>query len=552
MALVPCPICSKEIPMHAINKHLDSNCSTESETPTSSAEPPKTPKTPRTPKTPKAPLASIFTSRKSSVAIVPTPPPLRSKAETQFPRPSPRLEKRGFEDEDVKQDAPVHHQQQPPPTKRLKASDVLRGAMPLAEKMRPMSLDEVCGQDLVGKGGVLRGLIEEGRVPSMILWGSPGCGKTTIARVISNVSKARFIELSATASGIPEFKKVFQEARSELLLTGKKTILFVDEIHRLNKTQQDAFLAPVEKGEITLIGATTENPSFKVQSALLSRCRTFTLTKLSQSSIEAILRRALSSESPDHPKLSPLLDDELLSHLALFSDGDARSALNLLELSLSLCTQPNITKSRLKQSLTKTLVYDRSGDMHYDHISAFHKSIRGSCADAALFWLGRMLAGGEDPLFIARRMVVIASEDVGLADNSMLSLATATVLAVQQVGLPEARINLAHCATALALARKSTRAYKAYGKVVGLLEGDPGMAGAPVPLHLRNAPTRLMEELDYGRGYKYNPDYREGRVKQEYLPKELGGIRFLDDNDLGDRVDPDLEDEEDSEYNCAL
>jgi putative ATPase len=262
------------------------------------------------------------------------------------------------------------------------------------------------------------------------------------------------------------------------------------------------------------IGATTENPSFKVQSALLSRCRTFTLTKLSQSSIEAILRRALSSESPGS-KPPALLDDELLTHLALFSDGDARSALNLLELSLSLCTQPNITKTRLKQSLTKTLVYDRSGDMHYDHISAFHKSIRGSCADAALFWLGRMLAGGEDPLFIARRMVVIASEDVGLADNSMLSLATATVLAVQQVGLPEARINLAHCATALALARKSTRAYKAYGKVVSLLGEDPEKAGAPVPLHLRNAPTRLMEELEYGRGYKYNPDYREGRVKQE-------------------------------------
>jgi putative ATPase len=267
------------------------------------------------------------------------------------------------------------------------------------------------------------------------------------------------------------------------------------------------------------IGATTENPSFKVQSALLSRCRTFTLTKLSQANVESIINRALDTESPKDadgtPSISPLLDEEMVTYLARFADGDARTALNLLELAMNLSTRPGVSKDDIKNSLTRTLVYDRSGDMHYDTISAFHKSVRGSDPDAALFWLARMLNGGEDPLFIARRMVVIASEDVGLADNSMLSLATATFTAVQQVGLPEARINMAHCAVALALAKKSTRAYRGLGKAMEALEKDPVIAGAAVPLHLRNAPTKLMKELNYGKEYKYNPDYKDGKVKQE-------------------------------------
>lgn len=267
------------------------------------------------------------------------------------------------------------------------------------------------------------------------------------------------------------------------------------------------------------IGATTENPSFKVQSALLSRCRTFTLTKLSQVNMERIVRRALTAESPKDPKGVPItpppLDKEMIAYLARFADGDARTALNLLELAMNLSTHAGVTKDDIKKSLTWTLVYDRSGDMHYDTISAFHKSVRGSDADAALFWLARMLNGGEDPLFIARRMVVIASEDIGLADNSMLSLATAAFTAVQQVGLPEARINLAHCAVALALAKKSTRAYRGLGKAMDVVGKDPVVAGAAVPVHLRNAPTKLMKELNYGVGYKYNPDYRDGKVKQD-------------------------------------
>lgn len=267
------------------------------------------------------------------------------------------------------------------------------------------------------------------------------------------------------------------------------------------------------------IGATTENPSFKVQSALLSRCRTFTLTKLEQKHVEAIIWRAVRAESPEDAEgkkmVSRLLDGEMVRYLARFSDGDARTALNLLDLAMNLTNRPGITKEDIRESLTHTLVYDRSGDMHYDTISAFHKSVRGSDPDAALFWLGRMLNGGEDPLFIARRMVVIASEDIGLADNSMLSLATAAFTAVQQVGLPEARINLAHCAVALAMAKKSTRTYRGLKKVMEVLEKDPVVAGAAVPVHLRNAPTKLMKELGYGAEYKYNPDYKDGKVKQE-------------------------------------
>jgi putative ATPase len=253
--------------------------------------------------------------------------------------------------------------------------------------------------------------------------------------------------------------------------------------------------------------------------ALLSRCRTFTLTKLSQANVEAIIRRALDAESPTDSSgtalISPLLDEEMVTYLARFADGDARTALNLLELAMNLSTRKGVTKENIKKSLTHTLVYDRGGDMHYDAISAFHKSCRGSDPDAALYWLGRMLNGGEDPLYIARRMVVIASEDIGLADNSMLSLAIATFTAVQQVGLPEARINLAHCATALAMAKKSTRAYRALGKVMDMLGKDPVIAGLAVPIHLRNAPTKLMKELNYGAEYKYNPDYKDGKVNQE-------------------------------------
>lgn len=341
-----------------------------------------------------------------------------------------------------------------------------------------------------------------------------------------------------------------------------------DEIHRFSKSQQDVFLGPVEAGQITLIGATTENPSFKVANALMSRCRTFTLTKLTDDGIFGILKRALIREIPGLPTPSPspssedhmkredeehksssndddsyhlLTDDHyaLVRYLANFADGDARTGLNLLELAVDLCGRPHMTAEDIKKSLTQTLVYDRAGDQHYDTISAFHKSVRGSNADAALYYLARMLQSGEDPLYVARRMIVMASEDIGLANNTLLSLATATYTAAQVVGMPECRINLAHCAVALCEAPKSVRSYRGLCAAYDSLK-EPGMAGLPIPIHLRNAPTKLMKELGYGKEYKYNPDFVDGRVVQDYLPEKLEGRKFLSPDHLGDKVDPEI------------
>ena len=402
----------------------------------------------------------------------------------------------------------------------------------------------------------------EDKVPSIILWGPPGTGKTTIARCMAQLAGTRFVEINSTSSGVAECKKIFIEAKNEHGLTGKRTLIFCDEIHRFSKSQQDVFLGPSESGQIILIGATTENPSFKVASALLSRCRTFVLAKLSDEHIFGLLRRALELEVPGllpTPSPSPTAETQepiaqlsapqlgyhllssdnfaLLHYLAAFADGDARTGLNLLELALDLCKKPDITIEDMKRSLTQTLVYDRAGDQHYDTISAMHKSIRGGDADAALYYLARMVKSGEDPLYIARRLIVIASEDVGLADNSMLSLATATYAAAEKIGMPECRINLAHCAVAMSLAPKSTRAYRGL-KAADAALNEPGVAGVPIPLHLRNAPTKLMESLGYGLGYKYNPDYVDGRVVQEYLPERLEGRKFLGSKNLGERIDP--------------
>jgi putative ATPase len=425
-----------------------------------------------------------------------------------------------------------------PPPKRTKANSAILKAAPLAERMRPRTLDDVYGQELVGTHGILRGLIEADRVPSMILWGSAGTGKTTIARLIANNVGSRFVEINSTSSGVQECKKIFADARGELGLTGRKTILFCDEIHRFSKAQQDVFLGPVESGQVTLIGATTENPSFKVQNALLSRCRTFTLSKLTGKDVAKILMHALEKERENYEP-TDLVDEVLVEYLAAFADGDARTALNLLELAMELSKRQGMTLGKLKSALTKTLVYDRAGDQHYDTISAFHKSIRGSDPDAALYYLARMIQSGEDALYIARRLVVVASEDVGLADNSMLSLATSAYTAAEKIGLPEARIALAHATVALALAPKSTRAYRGLSNAMEKLQ-EPGIAGLPIPLHIRNAPTRLMKEMGYGKEYKYNPDYVDGKVSQDYLPDQLKGSKFLEDMDLGTRIDPDL------------
>ena len=536
-SMVSCPICSTLVKQANINAHIDSGCvAFVDESPDSHS--PQVANFFRTSSSKKATEASPPThverrqpSHNAGNAFTNGNKPVFSQS-TSTKRPSP----------DASFEAIITQNPTFPPdepsSKRLKLTAAQR-AQPLAERMRPRTLDEVQGQDLVGPQGVLRGLIESDRVPSMILWGSAGTGKTTIARVIAHMVGSRFVEINSTSSGVAECKKLFAEAKSELGLTGRKTIIFCDEIHRFSKSQQDVFLGPVEAGTITLIGATTENPSFKVQSALLSRCRTFTLVKLTTDNVTSILKRALQIEGPNYDP-SDLVDEELIKYLAAFGDGDARTALNLLELAMDLSRRPETTKENIKTALTKTLVYDRAGDQHYDTISAFHKSVRGSDPHAALYYLARMLQSGEDALYIARRMVVIASEDIGLADNSMLTLATSTYTAAEKIGMPEARINLAHCTVALALSKKSTRAYRGLGNAMAALK-EPGVAGLPIPVHLRNAPTRLMKEMGYGKEYKYNPNYVNGRVKQQYLPEELRASTFLEDRDLGTEVDEELD-----------
>ena len=580
--MVVCPICNRGVKASAINSHIDSGCQTSllddtTADPTSSSPPPNGAQSysqsqpPSSTQTKRSASTFFQTPAAKRQALAQGRPPLGTNgngngsllkvgAKRSYDEgpgyngspAGPRSQNNGANGTNgggrenagpSAQNGDDSGSSGAPLTKRRKNTRTA----PLAERMRPDTLDDVFGQDLVGPNGVLRSLIESDRVPSMILWGGSGTGKTTIARCVARRVGSRFIELNATSTGVAECKKLFGEAANELGLTGRRTIIFCDEIHRFNKGQQDVFLKPVEAGTITLIGATTENPSFKVQAALLSRCRTFTLQPLTEDDIQRILLRALQQEiEHDGLELSPLIDEELLRYLSAFADGDARTALNLLELALSLTTKPPTpdsplpTKESIKAALTKTLVYDRAGDQHYDTISAFHKSVRGSDPDAALYYLGRMLQSGEDPLFVARRMVVIASEDVGLADNSLLPLATATYTATQQIGMPEARIPLAHCAVALCLAPKSTRAYRGLNNALSALQ-EPGVAALPVPVHLRNAPTRLMREMGYGREYKYPPNYRDGRVKQEYLPDGLVGRRFLEERDLGTEVDPDVE-----------
>jgi putative ATPase len=557
--MVHCPICDKPVKETNINRHLDSECRSFIEEP---SPPPTTQSKSKTANffsTPavkrtgsfrdagSSPLVNGHSSTQQTPSSKPLAPPSFSTQPVSATK-RPALDDDRADQQEQKTAGPV-------PKKQKKSH------APLAERMRPTSLDEVAGQELVGPNGVLRGLIVTDRVPSMVLWGGPGTGKTTIARLIAQTAGCRFVEINSTSSGVGECKRLFEEAKNESRLTGRKTIIFCDEIHRFSKSQQDVFLAPVEAGQVTLIGATTENPSFKVVNALLSRCRTFTLAKLDDKDIFAILKRALFREIPE---LSPssasphssedqtstsspanshhLLvesDFSLLHYLASFSSGDARTALNLLELAIDLTTNPAVTTDSIKASLTQTLVYDRAGDQHYDTISAFHKSVRGSNADAALYYLARMLQSGEDPLYIARRMVVIASEDVGLADNTMLSLATATYSAAEKIGMPECRINLGHCAVALALAPKSVRAYRGLNAAYAALK-EPGTAGLPVPIQLRNAPTKLMKEIGYGAEYKYNPDFADGKVAQEYLPEGLKERTFLGEMDLGEKVDPDF------------
>lgn len=461
----------------------------------------------------------------------------------------------------------------PPKSEILRKSQELmklrkESSLPLAQRLRPKSLDDFFGQEkLVGPNGILRNIINTDQIPSFILWGVPGVGKTSLARIIASSSSYKFVEVSGADSNAKKLKEAFANAENEKHLTGRKTILFLDEIHRFNKAVQDLLLPVVERGVVTVIGATTENPSFTLNNALLSRMHTFVMEPLPHHALVKIINRGLLIVNKTRHLIHKLhliaLNKEAIDHIAKLSTGDSRVALNILEsinaylsglkyqefteledaeqgLSQAANGEIGIIKINL-ENLTPLLstknyhqMYDKQGESHYDTISAFHKSVRGSNADAALFYLAKMLSGGEDPLFIVRRMIVIASEDIGVRDSSMLPFMISALEALKFVGMPEGQIILAHCAVKLARSLKSTKSYRGLNSALGLLKENPEITRLPIPLHLRNAPTKLMKELGYGEDYKYNPNYKYGKNKQLYFPLELGEkTKFLEETHLG-------------------
>ncbi len=394
--------------------------------------------------------------------------------------------------------------------------------IPLADRMRPKMLGDFVGQEkLLGEGKILKKAIEIDNIPSMILWGPPGSGKTTLASIIAKITKGEFVKLSATTSGVKDLRSEIKKAE-ELKIKNIKTILFIDEIHRFNKSQQDTLLPFVENGTIILIGATTENPSFEVNNALLSRCRVFVLEKLKPAHIVEILKKAFGDESVGLGKSKVEINEKDLEFLAEMSDGDARVALNALEFASDISKK--IDKKIIEDALQRSLAYDKNGEEHYNIISALHKSMRGGDANASLYWLARMLEGGEDPLYIARRLIRFASEDVGIANSLALDQAVAAYQACHYIGMPECSVNLAQAVVYMAKSKKSNELYKAYNKAVSDIKKYGNL---PVPLHIRNAPTKLMKNLNYGKDYKYSPDF-DYNEEQEYFPEKLKKRKYLD------------------------
>jgi putative ATPase len=408
---------------------------------------------------------------------------------------------------------------------------------PLAARMRPRTFHEFVGQEhIVGTGRVLRRAIEAGQLPSIILWGPPGSGKTTLAYIIANATASYFSPISAVSAGVGDLRRIIEEAKGRRKFYQQRTILFIDEIHRFNKAQQDAVLPFVEDGTITLIGATTENPSFEVVSPLLSRCQVLGLSPLSDAEIQVIILRALRDKLKGLGALNVELAPDALSHLITMSNNDARIALNSLEVA-ALATPPSaegkrrISLSTIEDAVQRrALRYDKGGDQHYDVISALHKSMRGSDPDAALYWLARMIEAGEDPLYIARRLVRFASEDVGMADPEALVIAVAAQQAVHFIGIPEGNLALAQAVVYLATAPKSNSLYQAYSRVRDEVRRGPATS---VPLHLRNPETSLMKEMGFGKGYRYAHDYPGHFIRQQYLPDELKGRQYYTPSDQG-------------------
>ena len=412
-----------------------------------------------------------------------------------------------------------------------------RQMMPLAARMRPRSFDDFVGQEkILGPDKVLRRTIEHDRLTSIILWGPPGSGKTTLAEIIASVTEAQFVALSAVSAGVADLRRVVDTARKLTDFNGQRTVLFIDEIHRFNKAQQDAVLPHVEQGTITLIGATTENPSFSVNAALLSRCRVFRLEKLADADVMQLVQRALTDAENGFGERNVGYDEDALERLVRMADGDARVALTALEMAVSVAAtdkegRPVISLEAVEDAMQRpALLYDRTGDMHYDLISAFIKSVRGSDPDAAVYWLARMLEAGEDPLFVTRRLIILAAEDIGLADPNALMLATACHTAVQSIGMPEGYLPMTECALYLASAAKSNSAIVSYGAARADVEGH---LNEPVPFHLRNAVTALGRAQGFGEGYQYAHDGRDHYVEQQYLPDALQGRRYYVPSDQG-------------------